>query len=46
MSERDQLERGPRGLAFELVQRLKDRILSGELAPGDRLECAMFPKVL
>jgi DNA-binding FadR family transcriptional regulator len=37
MSERDQLERGPRGLAFELVQRLKERILSGEISPGAKL---------
>jgi DNA-binding FadR family transcriptional regulator len=27
----------PRGLAHELVERLKERILAGELAPGDRL---------
>jgi DNA-binding FadR family transcriptional regulator len=26
-----------RGLAHELVERLKDRILSGEISPGDRL---------
>jgi GntR family transcriptional regulator, transcriptional repressor for pyruvate dehydrogenase complex len=37
VSERDQLERGPRGLAFALVQRLKERILSGEIAPGAKL---------
>lgn len=31
------LERGSRGLAFELVERLKERILSGEIAPGEKL---------
>jgi DNA-binding FadR family transcriptional regulator len=34
----DGLDRGTaRGLAHELVERLKGRMLSGELAPGDRL---------
>jgi DNA-binding FadR family transcriptional regulator len=34
----DGLDRGAaRGLAHELVERLKGRMLSGELAPGDRL---------
>lgn len=34
----DALDRdNPRGLAHELVERLKQRILAGDLAPGDRL---------
>jgi GntR family transcriptional repressor for pyruvate dehydrogenase complex len=36
-SEPERLERGVRGLAYELVERLKERILSGEIAPGEKL---------
>src|SRR6266516_5723118 len=36
-TESARLERGGRGLAHELVERLKERILSGAIAPGEKL---------